>query len=109
MMCAFAKRSINGEGKAAFSLGVVERGCEEFAGFCESEAFRVSDGQEPSSYPWRGRAKSHETGNPVPVDQKESSLDTGGRKTRRPSRGKGDIGGPRATARRRVPPRAVWR
>jgi hypothetical protein len=44
MMCAFSTGGIDGKGKAAFGLGVVERGCEESAGFCQREAFRASGG-----------------------------------------------------------------
>jgi len=69
MMFTFSIGGIDGKGKAAISLGVVERGCEEFAGFCEREAFRASGGQEASSYYRRGRAKGYETGSEVPVDQ----------------------------------------
>jgi hypothetical protein len=69
MMCAFSIGGIDGKGKAAFTLGMVQRGCEEFAGFCERETFRASGGQEASPDAWRGRAKGYETGREIPVDQ----------------------------------------
>jgi hypothetical protein len=73
MMCAFSIGDIDGKGEAAFNCGVVDRGCEGSTAFCQRETFRKGGSKEAASFAWRSRAKSHETGNPVPVDQTERS------------------------------------
>jgi hypothetical protein len=70
MMCAFGKRSGDGESKAA-DCGLVEGGCEESACFCESEAVRAADCEEAPPHS-RGRgAEGDDIGDSVSVDRKE--------------------------------------
>jgi hypothetical protein len=73
-MRAFLKGGIHGKAKAAFGCGVVERGCEESAEFCEGEDVTAAGSKEAASYARRGRAEGDEAQDPVSIDQKEKSL-----------------------------------
>jgi hypothetical protein len=74
MMRVFLRSGIHGKAKEARSLGVVERGCEEFAGLRERKAVGDADGQAAAALAGCGCTKGDETRNSVSIDQKKGAL-----------------------------------
>ena len=70
----FCKGSSDGKAKAAANSGVVERGREESAQFCEGKTVRAAGSQEAAAYTWRSYPKGDEAGDQVPFGQKKSSV-----------------------------------
>ena len=74
MIRTFAKGAFDGEAKAAFGIGVVERGCEESAEFCEGEAVAAAGGEEARAQSWGGGSKGDEAQDHVSVGEKEGAV-----------------------------------